>query len=269
MANQKQPPDVKAHIDASEKEIALFAARMDKFIGRNIGKLLADIEGGKVKAKQAAALLVSLEDEIKKAGLDEMVLKGVRESYGRELQFVRDTLEAIKSSDDPKDEIFTDADKTLVETLVKFKVDDIDATTSQYIGDLREQTMFSVLSGETPDFRGIWDDLGESMTSKLETEFNTSVAAFNRTITISKGKELGFELYEYLGPSDKLTRPFCAHLLEKNPPIYAIKEIEAMDNEQDLDVLIYGGGYNCRHTWRPISAERAEEEGYEIGDSDN
>ena len=54
--------------------------------------------------------------------------------------------------------------------------------------------------------------------------------------------------YEYSGLDDKLTRPFCEHLLEVGKA-YTRAEIEKMDNGQLPNVFLTGGGWNCRHQW--------------------
>jgi hypothetical protein len=40
-----------------------------------------------------------------------------------------------------------------------------------------------------------------------------------------------------------------------------------MDNGQGLDVLTSGGGYNCRHEFRPITLEFAKSLGYNPDDA--
>lgn len=246
------------HLQATDAEIKLFTTQLNKVIRRGVGRISEGLKGGKVKSQQAAALLSTLDDELREAGLDKQLRGGIRNIYAKDLAFIRDEYEALGAKD-----ILTRADRDLVETLVTFKVDDIAAQVGGKVGELKEDVLFKVLTGEDPEPRGTWDELGDKLERNVETELGTSVAAFNRTVTISKGKELGFELYEYLGPDDGVTRPFCQGVLnDRNPAIYTIQEIEAMDNGQDLPVITYGGGYNCRHTWRPISKEDAEAEGY-------
>lgn len=122
--------------------------------------------------------------------------------------------------------------------------------------------MRQVLTGQEVDYKKLRNEIGSKATSQIKTELNTAVMSFNQTVTVSKALELGFDLFVYIGADDKVTRPFCKKLLDKNPPIYSKSEIEAMNNGQDLSVFVYRGGYNCRHQWRPISAEDAAARGY-------
>jgi len=157
---------------------------------------------------------------------------------------------------------FADVDLDIVETLVTFDVDRVTSNVRKYVDDVRSTLMRAVIGGDKPNFTALRDTIGERMVSNLETEINTALMAFNRTVTTSKAQSLGFDLFIYLGPEDDITRPFCEDLLQEDPAIYTIEEIQDMDNGQGLPVLQYGGGYNCRHQWRPISTEQAAEQGY-------
>jgi hypothetical protein len=54
--------------------------------------------------------------------------------------------------------------------------------------------------------------------------------------------------YRYAGPYDKLTRPFCRHLLQIGKD-YTRPEIDRMDNGQIPNVFVSAGGWRCRHQW--------------------
>jgi hypothetical protein len=126
--------------------------------------------------------------------------------------------------------------------------------------------MRSVLSGSEIDVDEFYDGKSEVLMNQMDAEINTMISTFNRTVTANKAQELGFELMQYLGPDDQVTRPFCREVLSRDPAIYTIDEILEMDNEQGLPVLESGGGWNCRHQWRPITTERAIELGWEPDD---
>jgi hypothetical protein len=92
--------------------------------------------------------------------------------------------------------------------------------------------------------------------ANIETEVNTTLMAYQRVLHIEKAKKSGVDKFLYVGPDDDITRPFCQEHVDQ---IFSRDEIDAMDNEQDLPVSIYCGGYNCRHHWRPVSDELAKE----------
>lgn len=83
---------------------------------------------------------------------------------------------------------------------------------------------------------------------------DTALATHYRTIT-----DQGFQLieddspgakirYRFVGPDDKLTRPFCRKLVESGKS-YTRAQIDRMNNGQIPNCLISGGGWNCRHVW--------------------
>ncbi|MFB6374490.1 MAG: hypothetical protein ABEN55_15530 [Bradymonadaceae bacterium] len=80
-----------------------------------------------------------------------------------------------------------------------------------------------------------------------------STIQYSRSVNEQKASELGYEYRQYFGPDDRLTRPFC-DLLLADGPIWRVEDIREMNNGQTGagTVLVAGGGYNCRHHWRPV-----------------
>lgn len=255
MANQ----NLKRRLKARDSDIEAFILRLDRFLGQNLESIVGGLEQGDVTAQEAANVLGSLETELINAGLEEQV-QDLHARYADEINEVRRLFNAQGLEDEA---IFADIDIDTIEQLINFDVDQVTQLARQAVGDVRSQLMRSVIAGEKPDVAAIIGDVTGSLQSQLRTELNTLLAGFARSVTVGKAKELGFELFEYLGPDDDVTRPFCERVLDKDPPIYTREEISEMDNEQGLDVFAYGGGYNCRHDWSPISEEKAREQGWE------
>jgi hypothetical protein len=101
----------------------------------------------------------------------------------------------------------------------------------------------------------------------LESAGRTAIAEYDRQVTGASAARAGVGLFAYLGPVDRITRPFCATLADA---VYSADQIGKMDNAQTTtSPLISGGGYNCRHQFAPISATLAEAVGIRMGlDSD-
>lgn len=78
-----------------------------------------------------------------------------------------------------------------------------------------------------------------------------STIQFSRAVNYESSKKDGFKYYEYFGPKDSITRPFCSPLLGR---VFSEEEIDAMDNGQTGvgTVMIACGGFNCRHRWRAV-----------------
>jgi hypothetical protein len=93
----------------------------------------------------------------------------------------------------------------------------------------------------------------DTAAAKASTLAETAISTYYRTVT-DRGyqaieKESGRELlFEYTGPEDKLTRPFCRALL-KAGKAYTRTQIDAMKNGQLPNAMRTNGGYRCRHQW--------------------
>ena len=90
----------------------------------------------------------------------------------------------------------------------------------------------------------------QQATGRQLTEINTKISMFGRAVTASIAEEAGLNLYLYTGPDDGLTRKFCSPLVGK---VVSEAQMKKLSNGQGLPVRTGGGGYNCRHSWSPIS----------------
>lgn len=256
MADQRSEKAlIKAQNDALDAQISSFSNSLDSFLFRQLSKLLDPAK--KVKDPlEMIRILESLGPALEGAGLAR-VLSKLDTIYGKQLEYVVDTFSALG-----KKPVFSDIDSAVIEQLIGYDVELVTSRISQYMADVKRTFQIGVLTGDVQEFTQVHDELSPTLTGQVETELNTALQGFSRTVTVQKSKELGFELFRYLGPDDDVTRPFCEDLLSKSPAIYTLKEIESMDNGQGLPVITFGGGYNCRHQWRPISPESAEARGY-------
>lgn len=256
---------LRQHINASEAQVEAFLLKLEKFLGRSISKAVRDIKSNTISKNEIAQVLGSLRSTLINAGLEKELTK-MRGIYANELAFLNAELLKVD-----KKIVFADTDLAAVEALVKFDSSKVSNRIETYIGDAQSVLMRSALAGEVPNFDVYRDDAGDRLVSNLQTEMNTSLAAFNRTVTTGKAIDAGFELFEYIGPeNDDVIRPFCEAVMAgeapgvdaRDVPIYTVEEINSMDNGQTSSVMVDGGGYNCRHQWRPISAEDAAAAGY-------
>ena len=90
--------------------------------------------------------------------------------------------------------------------------------------------------------------------NRAGTEARTQLAAADRFVNDvtrksvdPSGKDL---LLAYIGPDDKITRPFCDHLVNK---AFAVKDFDKLRNGQSsAHPRVMGGGWNCRHDIRAV-----------------
>lgn len=90
------------------------------------------------------------------------------------------------------------------------------------------------------------EDVINMLGNHARTWITTGMAAINREASTRIAADNGFRKYQYVGPLDAVTRPFCAnHLFE----IKTEQEWNALQDEQGqiVPVFQFGGGYNCRH----------------------
>ena len=69
---------------------------------------------------------------------------------------------------------------------------------------------------------------------------------------------VGMDHYLYTGPRDGITRAFCRPLINK---VVDKTQLGKLNNGQGLSVRTSGGGYNCRHSWSPVTESFMEAAG--------
>ena len=81
--------------------------------------------------------------------------------------------------------------------------------------------------------------------AQVETLITTSLNNYSRAVTHSiMQEEPDDTLYWYIGPADGRTRDICLQQISAGK----LTEKEIINNFGS-SVLVYGGGYNCRHKW--------------------
>jgi len=116
---------------------------------------------------------------------------------------------------------------------------------------------------------GSLDDLIVDVQARLDTTFVKASAAVDAAImgagrraVLAEAVDSGVPwVYLYVGPRDAKNRPFCREWIGKcvtNPDA-----VPATPGQPE-PVGTYCGGFNCRHSWAPITRERAVARGYEI-----
>ena len=85
--------------------------------------------------------------------------------------------------------------------------------------------------------------------AQIQTLVTTSLNNYSRSVTRTiMEEEPDDTLYQYIGPIDGRTRDICLEM--GSSPLLTQEEII---KNFGADVLVYGGGYNCRHKWQSVS----------------
>jgi len=88
-------------------------------------------------------------------------------------------------------------------------------------------------------------------TGRQLTEIRTQVSEYGRSITATAAAAADLDLYLYTGPVDGIVRPFCKQLVNL---VVDEKQMSQLNNGQGRPVKTSCGGYNCRHSWSPVTA---------------
>lgn len=243
---------VDKQIRGTEKQIDAFIATLDGFLGREIRRVLRKLKDDPDAVIENIGVLATLEQAMRDAGLGER-LNGLSGVYDEQLAQIRDEYARLGVEN-----VFGAVDTKVVEAMVVSDFSVVGKQVERHVGSLRSELIRSIVTGGKP-FADIiaekTDEFSGRLQSNLNTEINTAVSGFHRTVTITKADELGIDKFIYLGPQDQITREFCKPKIGK---AFTRDEIQRLNNRQGLDPFVYAGGYNCRHQWRPISDERFE-----------
>lgn len=118
------------------------------------------------------------------------------------------------------------------------------------VGDrIRRDVLRAVERGLRQDLpaKDIESLVGHAMRTKrhvARTITRTALGGFDRANVVRQAFAAGVERFRYAGPVGE--RDFCRERVGK---VYTLEQIQAMNNGQGLPVLLYCGGYNCRHSW--------------------
>jgi hypothetical protein len=102
------------------------------------------------------------------------------------------------------------------------------------------------------------DDIADMLdisAKRARTVYDTVVATYSRQVGLIGSSGEPDEAFLYVGPDDEKTRDFCADRVDQ---VFSRAAIDAMDNGQLPQPLITGGGFNCRHAFKRVSAIDAE-----------
>lgn len=249
---KEQPPILAKITKARIKEIKAEKRAADRF--------------GTVYKKAARRLTSFLEEaldqtspefllSLPKDQLIELILSGgISETIEDFIEQQNKLLEAVNQS-------IQVVDPTYTPIFIKSEIDSIKALTVQNVFDdiiiptVAKNVKDSLLSMvvDTPPKLAI-SNLAltlEKGAGTLQTEVRTKISQFGRSVNMIAADSVGLDLYLYTGPKDGITRSFCRPLIDK---VVDKTQLSQLNNGQGLSVRSSGGGYNCRHSWSPITA---------------
>jgi len=114
----------------------------------------------------------------------------------------------------------------------------------------QELTRGALLGTKRADMKATIEGLSGFKDYQVEALVDTSQRVFSRSVTAAMADELPDDTkYIYVGATDEKTRDICLEMLAAGELTQA--EIE----DQFPGAFITGGGINCRHSWRIVTAK--------------
>lgn len=162
------------------------------------------------------------------------IIDGLFKDYGKlipNLQFTDVSAKTLQMIKDRDLQVFMDLSETQATNMQRVLL-------NYSFGVSDRQAAFDELNSITSDL---------SNTSSLAVD--TAISGFEQQVSNMLATDSGIEYFEYVGPDDNITRPFCAEHLGE---VKTLEEWSKLDNGTDLPVEIYCGGYRCRHTLESI-----------------
>ena len=150
--------------------------------------------------------------------------------------------------------------QALADDTISGLIDDVILPDMQRV--VRDALAGAQFTADPSETIGSLDAALRSAEGRQITEARTRITSFGRELTAVAAESAGVDHYLYTGPLDGITRPFCRQLAGK---VFTKSQVQDLRNYQIEPPLVRGGGYNCRHTWAPVSEELIESAGLDRG----
>ena len=258
------PSETQRLLTAAERLAALtdtlsatFAAELAdvlRGVERRMGRLLRELDRetrvGRITRQAEVARLASLRDQIRDvlrdSGYDGLAETATTSAFERAVATVRASRAGAQAA-----RFTVPFLAQRVEALRVLAVTDLLGQGDEVARVLYRAVRDSVLGGAPADV--VLERVALALdreVKEIRTLYDTTTATFGRLMEQQASTGTPDELFLFAGPVDAKMRPFCADHIGK---VYTRADIQQMDNGQGLDVLLTGGGYNCRHVWMALS----------------
>lgn len=231
-----------AELDFYQKDMEKIQKKLLNKIEKVLAGLVVLDDAGLAQAFQQ----IDFVDDLTKLGFPALLEK-VKGSYDKQVVTAITGLGAAQRSKQ------TVAAVQAIEVLALLDLSTISSGVTRYANELKTAMFRGLLTGASS--KSIMEGLtatygvGKVLSSKQQVALlNDSFARFARTTTAKLFEDVPEQKFEYVGPSDEVTRDVCQATLEMQGEGMTIAEIEAEAPVSFAD----GGGFNCRHEWIPV-----------------
>ena len=251
-----QPKQLADITKAKIKELKAEKKTADQFgvvYSRSSKKLLKQLDE-LLKQTDPAVLL-----DLQKDQLVDLILQGgfaesIEDFIDQQDKLLQSINESLNVVDPTWTPLFIENEVNALKTLTVQNVFD-DIVVPAVSKNVRDSLLSMVV--DTPKDQAM-SNLAQSLqrgAGTLTTEVRTKISQFGRSVNMIAADAVGMDLYLYTGPKDGITRNFCKPLINK---VVSKDQMSKLNNNQGLSVRSSGGGYNCRHSWSPVTSNFVE-----------
>ncbi len=148
----------------------------------------------------------------------------------------------------------TDISAGAIQALAGHGVDDLAEVSLTASAELRDVLRECLTTGLDPT--AAMDALAAKMdrtVAQATSLVDTSLVGLDRTIVVEAAGAAGVEWWALDGPTDSLTRPWCADRVGRR---FTRTDMDRQLNDSGPNPpSVYGGGWNCRHRWVALQVE--------------
>ena len=238
---------IKSRLDILKKEVSV-AQEFEQQLAKSTKKL-QDAIAKIIKQGRGQILLNMTPVELKNFLISEGLGDSIAYFEASQLDIVEMTNKAMKAID-PN---FVSGDINLISSTIQRASASVfdDSVIPSLSKSIKDAVNTVAIIGST---KAPLDALAQSFqraTSANTTQARLKISEFGRSVQAINADQAGIDLFMYVGPKDGITRPFCRKLVGK---VLSKSQINKLNNGQGAGpVLTAGGGYNCRHSWSPVS----------------
>jgi inhibitor of KinA sporulation pathway (predicted exonuclease) len=246
-ANPKMKTLLKSRLDILKKEVEV-AKEFEKQLAKSTKKLQEAVTR-LMKQGRGDILLNMSPLELKNFLISEGLGESIAYFEQSQLDIVQLTNEAMKAID-PN---FISGDINIISSTIQRTVASVfdDSVIPDLTKAIKNTVNSALVIGST---KAPLDALASEFLKSVgrnTIQARLKIAEFGRSTQAVNAESAGLDLFLYVGPKDGITRPFCRKLVGK---VLSKSQINRLNNGQGAGpVLTTGGGYNCRHSWTPIS----------------
>ena len=244
---------VESHIRSLDDRIAGFEEGLQE-VADGLHDLLVDavprLEGARrdLLLRQVVHLQSQIRGQLNKSGYSDLIEEFIS-GYDESEVFAKQILEALGHSSAMRVPMRADT----LEQLKQFDLDAFEEFGADAVRQVGRELTLNTLVGKPRSavIKACDAVLQGQFVGQGDVLADTALRSYDRTVCMADWQEAGITKFKYFGPADKKNRGFCRERVGK---VFTLDQIKAISNgsAQFGDVLRYGGGPRCRHTWQPV-----------------